>query len=68
MVLTKADKLKAAALSRQTGAIAATLGLPDAALATVSGKSGRGLRTVGQWMQSWTGLAITRPDRPALLG
>ncbi len=68
LVLTKADKLRGGALSRQVAAIASELELPQDCVAAVSGKSGKGLARVGRWVREWTGLELKRPDGSALLG
>jgi GTP-binding protein len=66
VVLTKADKLKATQLERQTQACREALGLPEEQIAIVSAKTGRGMAQVGRWVQSWTGVELRRADGGAL--
>ena len=67
VILTKIDKLKRGEIARALEQVASRSGLPAESLATVSGKTGRGLAPVGAWMRAWTELEIRRPDGSPLL-
>jgi GTP-binding protein len=62
IVLTKGDKLRPGELQRQAAQHAAALSLPADALACTSAQTGRGLRPVAAWLESWTGIELRRAD------
>jgi GTP-binding protein len=62
VVLTKCDKLRAGELQRHAAQHAAALSLPPDALACTSAQTGRGLRPVATWLESWLGVELRRAD------
>ena len=65
LVLTKSDKLRKAELVPRVQAVTHELALPSEDVAAVSARTGQGLGHVAAWFESWTGLALRRPDGTA---
>jgi GTP-binding protein len=65
LVLTKSDKLRKAELAPRVQAVTHELALPSEDVAAVSARTGQGLAHVAVWFESWTGLALHRPDGTA---
>jgi GTP-binding protein len=64
LVLTKSDKLSTSRAAARLREIARDLDLPPERLALVSSRTRRGLDTVVEWIQVWTGVRL-RDDRAA---
>ncbi len=62
LALTKADKLRAAELSGRADEVARQLSLASEDVVVVSGRTGKGLAAVADWIEAWTGLLLRRPD------
>jgi len=60
--LTKCDKLKRSELEPARRALAESLRLDPAQVATVSADAGTGLAPVARWLHEWSGLEWKRPD------
>jgi GTP-binding protein len=60
--LTKSDKLTTSRVLPRVRELSAKIDLPPERVAAVSGRTGKGMEAVAQWIHGWTGVELRRPD------
>jgi GTP-binding protein len=59
---TKSDKLSGSRVASRVRELSTKIDLPPARVAAVSGRTGKGMDSVAEWILGWTGVELRRPD------